>query len=234
MIYKELANYYDALVKDDQATKQWVVFTKKFSSGSKLLELACGSGEITIALANEGYDVLGTDISSEMIEKARSKDGSKKVAWKQMDMLNFDVVDQYDTVVCYCDSLNYLIDDSDLDKVFSSVYSVLKVGGTFLFDIHSIDRQLEFVEEFIEEGVIDGVGYQWSIRHEDSVLYHNFSFYDTNGNIVQEQHYQKVHNPKLVRDKLSAFGFRVCVYTDFVHEGIQEGEKIFFVARKDD
>ena len=233
MIYKELANYYDALVKDDQATQQWVAFTKKFSSGDKLLELACGSGEITIALANEGYDVLGTDVSIEMIDKARSKDDSNKVSWKQMDMLKFDVKEQYDTVVCYCDSMNYLIDDSDLDKVFNSVYSVLKVGGTFLFDIHSIGRKIEFEEEFIEEGMIDEVGYQWSIRHEDSALYHNFSFYDTNGNVVQEQHYQKVHNPKSVSDKLSALGYSVRVYTDFEYEGIQEGEKIFFVARKE-
>ena len=108
----------------------------------------------------------------------------------------------------------------------------LKENGMFLFDIHSLDRETEFAEEYIEEGFLDDVAYQWTIRHEDHYLYHSFTFYDPMGNLEQEQHIQKVHNPLWVKEELEKLGFEVEMFTDFDLEGIQEGEKIFYVAKK--
>ncbi|MFR5080272.1 MAG: methyltransferase domain-containing protein [[Clostridium] innocuum] len=71
MMYELLAHVYDALVKDDEATACWVELIKAHIRGTELLELACGSGEITIALAQEGYHVAASDLSAAMIEEAR-------------------------------------------------------------------------------------------------------------------------------------------------------------------
>lgn len=73
MIYKTLANYYDALVKDEQATKQWVNWIESFSTPSKCLELACGSGEITALLASHHYDMSALDLSEEMVNRAKKR-----------------------------------------------------------------------------------------------------------------------------------------------------------------
>ena len=55
MIYDVLASYYDALVKDDEATAAWVALIQRHMQGNEIMEVACGSGEITIALAQKGY-----------------------------------------------------------------------------------------------------------------------------------------------------------------------------------
>ncbi len=232
MIYQTLAPFYDLLVKDDEATQMWVDFTQKYANGTNILELACGSGEITIALAKLGYSMYGTDLSQEMIDEAQEKEGSELVQWEALDMVQLPMDKKYDSILCYCDSLNYVVQNQDVLTVFEKVYACLEDGGAFLFDIHSLDREVEFAEEYIEEGFLDDVAYQWTIRHEDHFLYHSFTFYDANGKLEQEQHVQKVHNPLWVKEQLERIGFIVSMYTDFDLEGIQEGEKIFYVAKK--
>ena len=81
MMYELLAHVYDALVKDDEATACWVELVKAHIRGTELLELACGSGEITIALAQEGYHVDASDLSAAMIEEAKKKRGSERALW---------------------------------------------------------------------------------------------------------------------------------------------------------
>ena len=71
MMYELLAHVYDALVKDDEATACWVELIKAHIRGTELLELACGSGEITIALAQEGYHVDASDLSAAMMAASR-------------------------------------------------------------------------------------------------------------------------------------------------------------------
>jgi len=232
MIYQTLAPFYDLLVKDDEATQMWVDFTQTYAKGTNILELACGSGEITIALAKLGYSMYGTDLSQEMIDEAQEKEGSELVQWEALDMVQLPLDKKYDSILCYCDSLNYVVQNQDVLTVFEKVYACLEDGGVFLFDIHSLDREVEFAEEYIEEGFLDDVAYQWTIRHEDHFLYHSFTFYDANGKLEQEQHVQKVHNPLWVKEQLERIGFDVSMYTDFDLEGIQEGEKIFYVAKK--
>ena len=232
MIYQTLAPFYDLLVKDDEATQMWVDFTQTYAKGTNILELACGSGEITIALAKLGYSMYGTDLSQEMIDEAQEKEGSELVQWEALDMVQLPLDKKYNSILCYCDSLNYVVQNQDVLTVFEKVYACLEDGGVFLFDIHSLDREVEFAEEYIEEGFLDDVAYQWTIRHEDHFLYHSFTFYDANGKLEQEQHVQKVHNPLWVKEQLERIGFDVSMYTDFDLEGIQEGEKIFYVAKK--
>ena len=59
-MYNELAKYYDVLVKDDQATQMWVDFFNRHQKGETVLELASGTGEITLVLAKD-YRVDASD-----------------------------------------------------------------------------------------------------------------------------------------------------------------------------
>ena len=81
MMYGTLAQFYDALVKDEEATQAWVSLIEEYVNGKEVLELACGSGEITIALAKDGYHVTGTDISAEMLQAAKKKKDHDLVDW---------------------------------------------------------------------------------------------------------------------------------------------------------
>ena len=231
MIYNTLAHYYDGLVKDEQATQDWVTLIRKHIHKKDMMELACGSGEITLALANLGYRIDASDLSEEMIYEAKQKDFDKKVNFYTMDMNAFVSNKMYDSVICLCDSINYLCKESELSALFASVYNTLREGGIFLFDTHSIDRLKEFEEEFYEEGEVNGQQYTWSIISQDDCLFHNFLFYDEKGHAIQEQHTQKVYSPACLEALLSPY-FTFEVVTDFVNKGICAGEKYFYICTK--
>lgn len=178
MMYGTLVKFYDALVKDDEATAAWVSLIKDHIKGKRLLELACGSGEITLALAKDGYSITGTDISKEMLKAAQEKANSDLVRWKQMDMCDFTVDETYDGILCLCDSFNYLLKEEQVLKMFAQVKKHLQKQGVFLMDMHSQDRLEEFIEEYNEAGCIDGHEYQWTIQTAEDCIYQNFAFYD--------------------------------------------------------
>lgn len=226
MIYDKLANYYDALVKDDEATKMWVSFVKQFiPKHAKVLELACGSGEISYQLVNEGYQLLATDISSAMLDCL--KDKYPNVETSLLDMNDFTLDTTYDAVICFCDSINYL---EDYHMMFKSVKNVLNNKGIFIFDMHTDDRIEEFKDMFIEEGMIGDIPYQWTIATNNREIHQHFAFYESDS-ILQEQHIQYVFKLDEMLEELANLGFETQVYTDFIHQGVCPGEKLFIVGR---
>lgn len=231
-MYQKLAQFYDSLVKDDEATKDWADFIERHARFQKVIEYACGSGEITCELAKRGYEVEASDLSSEMIQQAKEKPFADQIRFSVRDMRTF-VPSQADCVICLCDSMNYLLEDEDFQGVLQNAYNNLTSLGTFIFDVHSLDRIEEFQEEFYEEGLIDGKGYEWSILAQDDYLVQNFVFFNENGRPDYEQHIQRVYDPLKIKEWCEQIGFQVEIYTDFIHEGIQEGEKYFYVARKE-
>ncbi len=231
-MYNILAKFYDDLVKDDVATKAWVDLICTHTKRSSLLELACGSAEITLALATLGYTIDASDLSEEMLVEAREKDTDQKVNFFQMDMANMHVNKTYDSILCLCDSINYITKEEELKHMIFQVYERLNNGGVFIFDMHSLDRLEEFREEFYEEGTIQENQYSWSIISEDDCIYHNFCFYDEAARVSQEQHIQKVYTPTYITELLSPY-FSIEVMTDFVNDGICEGEKYFYICKKE-
>ena len=232
-IYNQLAKYYDDLVKDEEATKEWVHWICSFLKPSSILELACGSGEITLALADLGYKVDALDISEEMVEKAANKDTDHRIHFMVRDMKDLLGLEKYDGILCLCDSFNYLLSQEEVMTLFEQVYEHLNEGGLFFFDMHSLDRIEEFKEEFNETGQMeDGCQYQWSIMSEDDIIYQDFAFYMPDGSCKQEHHMQKVFDPVWILEMLSKYFSVISIKTDFVLEGIQEGEKYFYICEK--
>ena len=233
MMYETLARYYDALVKDDEATMAWVKLIKQHIPKGKLLELACGSGEITIALAKDGYEIHASDLSKDMIQTAKAKKDSALVSWRVMDMCQFDVTESYDGILCLCDSFNYLLHTAQVKQLFQDVYAHLKDDGCFLMDMHSLDRLEEFREEYNEVGELEqDAQVQWTILSEEDRIYQNFAFYMPDGSIVLEQHTQRVYDPSWVKEQLEKTGFETTIVTDFDQPGICAGEKQFYICRK--
>ena len=230
-MYQPLAKYYDVLVKDDNATQMWLDFFNQHQAGKTILELASGTGEITLALA-DGFLIDASDISKSMLNEVKNKDSNNKINdYLILDMENFSLNKKYDNIICFCDSINYLLDYQSLNAMFLSVYNHLNTDGVFMFDMHSLDRLKEFEQDYIETGNILNTDYQWSISTDGKYIYHHFAFYKDSG-LVQEQHVQRVFKPELVIDLLEKMGFKIEVFTDFNKVGIVAGEKIFIVGRK--
>ena len=132
---------------------------------------------------------------------------------------------------CFCDSINYLQTLDEIKNMFISSYNALNENGKLLFDMHTEYRLEEFSEEFLEEGFIDNIPYQWSIISEDDLIYHHFAFY-TKDVILEEYHVQKVYDLDIILNLLKEIGYKYKVYTDFNIEGKYEGEKYFIVGEK--
>ena len=229
-MYKDLAKYYDVLVKDDQATQLWVDFFNRHQSDKTVLELASGTGEITLELA-KNYLVDASDISEPMLNEIKAKDNNMLNDIFKLDMTNFNLNKTYDNIICFCDSINYILDLSDLESMFKSVASHLKVGGSFMFDMHTKDRLKEFSDPYIEVGQVLDTDFQWTIQTEDDFILHHFAFY-TEAKTKQSHHIQKVFDLNIVVKLLEDLDFDLKIYTDFDQSGIHPGEKIFIVGRK--
>ena len=233
MMYNTLARYYDALVKDDEATKAYVDWIESFHPGTKMLELACGSGEITERLARVGHRLDALDLSADMVEQAKQKDPERLIGFSVRDMLDLTGLPMYEAVVCLCDSFNYLLEKQDVARFFEQVAGHIEAGGLFFFDTHALDRLDEFADEFNETGAFeDGVQYQWSIMAEDDFVYQDFAFYLADGSVVQEHHMQRVYAPRFLEEALEPWFDIVSVTKDFDVEGIAAGEKYFFVCKR--
>ena len=229
-MYNKLSEYYDALLKDDEAVSWWIDFFKAHHYGSTILELASGTGEITLKLAEE-FIVDATDLSEDMLDKIKQKDTENCIEnIYPLNMLELSAKKTYDNIVCFCDSINYILSDEDLEKVIANVYEALNENGVFMFDMHTEDRLEEFEDPFIETGQLLNTDYQWSITSEERYIYHHFVFYEDP--IVQEYHTQYVFKLETVLGLLEKYKFSLKIYTDFDQEGVAEGEKLFIVAKK--
>lgn len=231
--YETLGHYYDALVKDEEASRQWVDWIESFHPGRRFLELACGSGEITEMLT-ENHEVTALDLSQSMLERAAEKDPDKKVTFLKQDMRDLSALGQFDAIGCFCDSINYLVEDQEMRDFFKEVASHLEAGGLFLFDSHGLDRLDEFAEDYEEAGEFDdGTQVQWLISADEEMIYQDFAFYLPDGRTIQEHHMQRVYDPEDLKDWLHEAGFEVLdLRGDFGEAPLAECEKYFFACRK--
>lgn len=145
--YEFLAGSYDELTGDVDYPGLADYIEKQFSrTGRKIrtvLDLACGTGSLTRELAVRGYEMIGVDVSGEMLavaeEKCRALPGEKPI-FLQQDMAKLDLYGTVDACICCLDSVNYMRDPKSLRRAFGRVELFLEPGGLFLFDVNTPEK----------------------------------------------------------------------------------------------
>lgn len=140
MSYEAFAEYYDSLMQNvDYADRAAYIdrLVQRYKPNANLLvDLACGTGSMTVKFAQMGYDVIGVDISEDMLSKAREKsDGS--ILYLCQSMQELDMYGTIDAFVCTLDSLNHITDRAALVKAFAKVSLFLEPDGVFVFDMNT-------------------------------------------------------------------------------------------------
>jgi len=102
--------------------------------GAAILDLCCGTGRHSLALADLGYRVTGIDLSEQLLERARKHDSDGKVEWLRGDMRCVPVNGPFDAVVNLFTSFGYFAEDSENAKVIREIDRVLKPDGKFIID----------------------------------------------------------------------------------------------------
>lgn len=144
--YVHFARVYDHIMADvpyhfwmDYIAKVWATYS---FSPSTVLDLACGTGSMSLLLARQGRQVTGVDASDAMLDVARQKLKAEGLyaEFARADMRVFTLKDPVDAAISVFDSLNYLLTPAAVKATFCSVARALKSQGMFVFDVNTPER----------------------------------------------------------------------------------------------
>jgi len=161
--YTKLADIYDA-VMEDVNYELWgdfidAIILKHHDNPQTILELACGTGSLSISLDElECYDIVATDKSPQMIDKARKKNEALhcNVSFDVMDFLNISIDRKFDAVVSVFDSINYLQTSDDVLRFLEEVKKVLTPESLLIFDFTTPKNSIQAIDYLNnEEGYTD-------------------------------------------------------------------------------
>ncbi len=202
-------------------------------------DLGCGTGIITRKLFDMGYDVFGVDISPDMLSEAAESDEGRGIMYLNQDMCSLDLYSTIGTAVCVCDSLNYILDDEDLEEAFKGVSKFLYPGGLFLFDCNTSYKYRETVGESTIAESGDEVSFIWE------------NFYDEGSNVnecdltlfirrpdglyerAEETHIQRGINEADIRKLADISGLEVVFMLDSdTEEAVNEKTERIYVCLK--
>ncbi|BDR56229.1 class I SAM-dependent DNA methyltransferase [Xylocopilactobacillus apis] len=242
-MFNSFAEIYDELM-DKSLYPKWLKFTERFAplGTKKVLDLACGTGDFSILLARNNFKVMGLDSSEEMLSIASSKLDENDVMFVKRDMRNLDGVGIFDLITCFDDSLNYLLDFSDINKVFSGVYNSLKSGGVFLFDVVSLYQVDVIYEDFRYNYSDHDNSLLWNAYQgeKDHSVIHDLVIFKYDSEIdayhrYSEQQEERAYEMWQFLDSLKNVGFNeIQTWADFGQKEIDpKTKRWFFVARKD-
>ena len=138
-VFNEYARYYDLLYRDKDygAETDYIhnLIQKQNPGCRTILNLGCGSGRHDRCLAERGYAVTGVDLSEEMLTAARcAAAGNDSLHYVQGDARSVRLEETFDVVISLFHVMSYQTTNQDLLAAFTTAYSHLKPGGTFIFD----------------------------------------------------------------------------------------------------
>ncbi|MGC4375960.1 methyltransferase domain-containing protein [Fictibacillus sp. Mic-4] len=243
MSYQQFAYYYDRLMQDAPYEK-WIDFLERTADckAARILDIGCGTGAVSIRLAEKGFDVTAVDLSEDMLAMAREKAENQKlnVRFFHQDMRELDGLGVHDIAVIFCDSLNYLLSEEDVYQTFQSIYNHLHMDGKLLFDVHSLykihhifsgntfgsnEEHLSYIWQCFDGELPDSIEHELSFFvQKDGAYYERFD----------EIHIQRTFSIETYEHLLQKAGFVVeRVTADFLETPPDhQSERLFFVAKK--
>lgn len=262
--YTGFAQVYDKFM-DNVPYDEWAedirkILLKYGISEGILLDLGCGTGSITRRLADNGYDMIGIDISEEMLQIAIEKkyeeeentlpDSKREdILYLNQDMRDFELYGTVSAVICICDSINYITKEEELLHTFTLVNNYLEAGGIFLFDMNTEYKYKEILGESVIAENREDCSFIWENyfdKKENINEYQVTIFVEaqdvkeekyTQGKMYEkfsETHYQKAYSIETIKTLLEKAGMEfIGVYEAFSDNPPTETtQRICFLARE--
>lgn len=256
-MYEEFAEIYDAMM-EEIPYEEWFERARKFLeekniTEGRICELGCGTGTMTELFAGAGYDMIGVDLSADMLAQAvmKSENTGHDILYIQQDMTELELGTAVDAVISLCDSMNYLIEERDMKETFLRVYKTLEPGGYFLFDLKTAycfrevlgnevrveqDENMTCIWEnyFYEEEAVNEYSLTIFRRQPESHLFDR----------TEEVHVQRAYEIEEVRQWLAECGFcDIACYAADGRDGaglcsgrwkseLSKCERVYFAARR--
>jgi SAM-dependent methyltransferase len=244
-MYANFAYIYDKLTYDIDY-KKWAdyiesIFARKGAKPESIVDLGCGTGSFCIEMAARGYDMIGIDLSGEMLSCAQNKalEAGYDILYLQQDMTEFELYGTVDCIVCMLDSLNYITDKRKLHKLFKLVRNYLNPGGFFIFDINT-GYKLEKVlgsNEFFD--INDDITCLWQNRFDKKkkICRFDLTFFVKENELYRrydEIHEERAYTIEQINEGLKKENLELLnIYNAFSFKApLVKSERIFFVCRK--
>lgn len=244
--YTSFAEVYDIFM-DNVPYELWASWLEKQLKSYEIedglvLDLGCGTGSMTECLAARGYEMIGVDMSPEMLEIAiRKREASgHDILYLMQDMREFELYGTVRAVISACDCINYITEEEELTEVFRLVNNYLDPGGIFLFDFNTEYKYRELLGNqtiaedredcsFIWDNYYDNKErmneYELTLFiREESGLYRKF----------QEEHFQRAYTLDQIKKLLTDAGLEyIEAYDAYTGNPPEENSERICVAAKE-
>lgn len=185
--YQSFALVYDALM-DSALYEEWLHFVGQYiPPHAAVLDAACGTGTLTMRMAQQGFRMIGCDVSSEMLTLAEQKARELPdvaISWVHENMCAFVPPYLVEAVTCSLDAVCYLQQPREVQAFFNQAFSILQPGGWLLFDVHSVYCMTHHFPGYQFHDIQDELIFIWSsfateqpleVVHELTLLQHDDS-----------------------------------------------------------
>ncbi len=246
-MYNKFSYVYDYFM-DNIPYDEWVenildIFDDNDFNPNTIVDLGCGTGQITSKLATKGFLMTGLDLSKDMINVAKQKnlDNKQNIFYKVQDMTNFTLDENVDCMISTCDSYNYILDDKDILRSFKKVYSYLNEGGMFIFDMNTEHYFKETLGECMYSDVALDSAYIVENKYDEikKINTYELNLFVENENGTYDRnieiHKEKARSAKDVCELLTRADFK-CIYildTDTMEDITNETDRMYFICIKE-
>lgn len=243
--YSALADFYDSLTEDVDYPGLYAYLMWHFRRGGvrlrRVLDMACGTGSLSMLFAQRGIETIGMDLSADMLRHARGKSvglGDNRPGFLQGSMANFSLAEPVDGLVCMLDSFNYLTDPADGVSAIECFYKALMPGGMLIFDVRPRRQLMAFDGQmFMDETEDVCCIWRTEFNPEENLCFYGMDIFVREGDCwrrEQEEHYEYAYRLRWLRMQLASAGFTdICFYGDrtMAPPG-PEDERVFITARR--
>ena len=242
--YGALARSYDRLTNDvDYAAVVDFYFDILAREGLKprtAVDLACGTGSVSLLLAQRGLTVTGVDMSEDMLcqamDKAQCLNALPTFVCQKLQQLYLPR--GVDLAVCALDSLDYITEPADCEEAIRRVYKTLNPGGCFIFDVNTPQKLRAMDDQvFLDED--DDVYCVWrgDFDENTNICTYAMDLFQRREDLWErsyEEHREYAYSPEQLTGYLRDAGFTsIAVYADRRFEAPAPGEqRIYIKARK--
>jgi ubiquinone/menaquinone biosynthesis C-methylase UbiE len=245
--FEQVAAVYDQLMHD-VPYDAWVQYLRDLLEARNarpraVLDLACGTGNVSERLSAEGFAVIGVDIAEDMIVEARRKALEKDlpIQYAVQDAAELDLPGKkFDLCVSLFDSLNYVTDPVRLQKAFERVWAHLSRNGLLIFDMNS---EFALKNRFFDQSnrAADArLRYDWVSEYFPDTrlccIKMRFWHREDDGSDIEfsEEHWQFAYREDEVVQMLEDAGFgEISAFQAYTMRPTHRAtDRIFYVARK--
>lgn len=244
-IYTNFAFYYDRLMRDVNYG-QWAdyineIFKRRKINPGLIVDLGCGTGSFCLEMDRRGYEMIGIDISSEMLSCARQKalETGADILFLNQDMTSFELYGTVDAITCLLDSVNYITYKNDLKRFFKLVANYLNPNGLFVFDINTPYKFENILSSNVFCETDQEASYIWQNSYDKASRLCRFdlTFFvreDEYYRRFDEVHYERAYEKEELEAMLTAAGLEL--YSTYGGFGFKKPsdkcERLFFVCKK--